>query len=1176
MSSKGVAREGFLAFDAALSAEQVRGSWTLRSDDAGTLLAGLHHAHRRLLASRPTVVCAPESSSAIFADVAAMLGVLPTLDVPELAQALANALGPRGALLAGAPRGPWDEAVGRALAELVAEGGTAFFVRGILGSPEEGLPTAESRAFDLSLDVSAAALSSFWEAAVVEARRLSLASPAPVSLADADAWWTAFSSGVAGSRKPAPRASLEGEDERLWRRLALVGRALPRSVTSWLAPGSSATRVVAAGCAILRDGKLTTTEVGLSLDQADEADLRAAGAALLDAYPGDPFAVARAAELLARAGDVPGAEVAHVRCIAMAEGTAARSDLWARWSRVVDGLSDKDQVGCRLRGAELALARGDVDVALEWAQDSARLFPGFSALLLVGKASLGRGDLIAARVSLERALAAGSDALARTAAQAELAEVAYMSRDLDSAKILAEAALSEAGDVGVRLRASNTLGKLLLSAEAWDAAERHFADDQSTAACAGDSTAELRARLNRAIAVLSDGRLGEARDMLSAVLLDGEQKRDDRAVARALMNLAVMAINAQEYGEALSLSERAIAVRRRLGERVGLAWIITNLAELRLRLGLVDEAEQAITFGRSALSAGDAAGRGARFSMIRARILLLRGDTLAAAREVAAGHAQKPDTETTRELHELSVRIALADGDVARASDELAVVTREATTDVSRATMTLLRAEVARARGEAGVLPLVREAVTAAQRAQHEELLGEAHALGAAVARAEGDETACRLHLSRALASRDRIAQTLPERVRVRYLARPELAALAELGRAERSGIGVGPPPTTGQVARPDAPRGSGPRPTSFKTLAGRDPAMRALGLAIVKIARSDGTVLIQGESGTGKELVAEAIHAESRRANAPLVKVNCAALVESLLLSELFGHEKGAFTGAMGRRRGRFEAADGGTLFLEEIGDISPATQVALLRVLQERTFERVGGTAPIHADVRIVCATHRDLAAMVERGEFRKDLYFRLSGLQLTVPSLRSRTGDLPAIADALLDRFADERGERKKSLSDGALSLLVRHRWPGNVRELENALRAASVFADGEILGAADFTEHVEAFRVIAVPAAASSGSVVRETVGDADVASTEDGAPIPDGDATATDLLYAHLKAGGANLFDMKRQIERDCIARALSETRGNITRAASILGMKRPRLSQLVKQYGLGEVSLEGS
>ena len=184
----------------------------------------------------------------------------------------------------------------------------------------------------------------------------------------------------------------------------------------------------------------------------------------------------------------------------------------------------------------------------------------------------------------------------------------------------------------------------------------------------------------------------------------------------------------------------------------------------------------------------------------------------------------------------------------------------------------------------------------------------------------------------------------------------------------------------------------------------------------------SNSTVLIRGESGTGKELVAEALHRASERANGPLVSVNCAALVETLLLSELFGHEKGAFTGAASRRRGRFEMADGGTLFLDEIGDISPRTQVALLRVLQEKTFERVGGTAPIRANVRIVCATHRDLKAMVERGEFREDLYYRLRGITLEVPPLRARLGDLPKIADHLLGRIATERSEHAEDARAG----------------------------------------------------------------------------------------------------------------------------------------------------------
>jgi transcriptional regulator with GAF, ATPase, and Fis domain len=296
-----------------------------------------------------------------------------------------------------------------------------------------------------------------------------------------------------------------------------------------------------------------------------------------------------------------------------------------------------------------------------------------------------------------------------------------------------------------------------------------------------------------------------------------------------------------------------------------------------------------------------------------------------------------------------------------------------------------------------------------------------------------------------------------------------------------------------------------------------------------------------------------------------PLVTVNCAALVETLLLSELFGHEKGAFTGAASRRRGRFELAEGGTLFLDEIGDISPRTQVALLRVLQERTFERVGGAAPIHVNVRILCATHRDLKAMVDRGEFRQDLYYRLRGVTLDVPPLRMRMGDLPLISDHLLARVSAERGDAKKTLAPETLSLLCRHKWPGNVRELENALRAASLFAEGNVITVDDLVLNVDDLRLIA-----EGGAEDEATSPDGGPSSTSlDGARER---GLATTVAYAQVRGGAASLSDIKRQIERDCIARALAETKGNITKAAALLGMKRPRLSQLVKHYGLSATS----
>jgi DNA-binding NtrC family response regulator len=279
--------------------------------------------------------------------------------------------------------------------------------------------------------------------------------------------------------------------------------------------------------------------------------------------------------------------------------------------------------------------------------------------------------------------------------------------------------------------------------------------------------------------------------------------------------------------------------------------------------------------------------------------------------------------------------------------------------------------------------------------------------------------------------------------------------------------------------------------------------------------------------------------------------------------------------------------------LFLDEIGDISPRTQVALLRVLQERTFERVGGTTPLRADVRVICATHRDLKGMVERGEFREDLYYRLRGITLEVPPLRARMGDLPRISEHLLARIALERGEAQKTLSADALELLGKHRWAGNVRELENALRAASLFAEGDRITALVLAENVDDLRAVAsgvdlagTPRCAPRSGTARlleegapvdgSAAEDADTPSAGEEGPLPAAEASATAVAYTQVRSGGTSLPDIKRQIERDCIARALAETKGNITRAATLLGMKRPRLSQLVKQYGLAAVLSEGS
>ena len=235
----------------------------------------------------------------------------------------------------------------------------------------------------------------------------------------------------------------------------------------------------------------------------------------------------------------------------------------------------------------------------------------------------------------------------------------------------------------------------------------------------------------------------------------------------------------------------------------------------------------------------------------------------------------------------------------------------------------------------------------------------------------------------------------------------------------------------------------------------GAAPPMQRVFEIIDQVAPSKATVLITGESGTGKELVANAIHQRSPRAAGPFIKLHCAALAESLLESELFGHEKGSFTGAIARKDGRFSLADGGTLFLDEIGEISQAIQVKLLRFLQEHEFERVGGTQTIRVDVRVIAATNRNLLDQISKGRFREDLYYRLNVVSLEMPSLRERRSDIPALVKFFIDRYAKDNGKAIEGCAPAALELLMNYNWPGNVRELENAIERAVVLSSGSTI-------------------------------------------------------------------------------------------------------------------------
>jgi Nif-specific regulatory protein len=232
--------------------------------------------------------------------------------------------------------------------------------------------------------------------------------------------------------------------------------------------------------------------------------------------------------------------------------------------------------------------------------------------------------------------------------------------------------------------------------------------------------------------------------------------------------------------------------------------------------------------------------------------------------------------------------------------------------------------------------------------------------------------------------------------------------------------------------------------------MVGHTPVMKRVFELIRQVAKWDTTVLIRGESGTGKELIANAIHYNSPRSNAPFVKLNCAALPDNLLESELFGHEKGAFTGAVSMRKGRFEQADGGTIFLDEIGEISPTFQAKLLRVLQEGEFERVGGTKTLKVNVRVIAATNKDLEMAVDEGDFREDLYYRLNVMPINIPALRERAEDIPELAQFLIDKIAKTQN-RHLEITDSAVRMLMRYHWPGNVREMENTLERAAIMSE-----------------------------------------------------------------------------------------------------------------------------
>ncbi|MGE0868085.1 MAG: sigma 54-interacting transcriptional regulator [Kofleriaceae bacterium] len=343
--------------------------------------------------------------------------------------------------------------------------------------------------------------------------------------------------------------------------------------------------------------------------------------------------------------------------------------------------------------------------------------------------------------------------------------------------------------------------------------------------------------------------------------------------------------------------------------------------------------------------------------------------------------------------------------------------------------------------------------------------------------------------------------------------------------------------------------------------LVGRSAKAQQISAFVARVGPSDATVLLGGESGSGKEMVARAIHRASRRAKGPCVAVNCAALTESLIESELFGHEKGAFTGATERKAGRFEMADRGTLFLDEVGELPLGLQTKFLRVLEERRFERVGGQKPIEVDVRVVAATNRDLSEMVRRGTFREDLFYRLSVIQVEVPPLRERLDDVPLLAEHFLARFKSQAARRISGFSAEALAAMTRYSWPGNVRELRNAVERAIVLGEREQIMAPDLPPQVLA---MAAPPRARSATPT-PTLG----SSISSPAMIVPPPATpAPSIPPAPTTSARPGPARSLRELEKEGILAALAATSGNKAQAAAILEIDRSTLYKKLKDYGI--------
>jgi DNA-binding NtrC family response regulator len=723
----------------------------------------------------------------------------------------------------------------------------------------------------------------------------------------------------------------------------------------------------------------------------------------------------------------------------------------------------------------------------------------------------------------------------------ERAEVAMLRGQASEALVAARSAVGES--------ARHLEGRALLLLGRSEEAVACFSERLAAAEASADLHGQALSQLNLGVAAFKLGQRGKAVAMWSQV-----SEAFPRFRASADANLGGAAAETGDFEGAVAHLSRAMGLLLKLGNLREAAHAASNLARVYHLLGDMTRAGELAVF--AATRASGHAYVVASSTLTQGAIALDRKEAVLAARllgDARAGFERMGNDGYAALAAALKARAHLAQGERAQAGIELerqVVANGSGQLDAALLEVELTRAEWCLAASD------LMGATRAANRAKDALLSSSdleggyrtSHVLGRIRATA-GDAAGAVQEYSRAGRLLDELVQKVPPASRAGFLAVPrraEVVAVAEPEqRAVRAAMALTPQPVVERLYG----------------FVGHSMALQRITKQLEPIGRSSATVLVRGESGTGKEVLAEALHALSPRRHMPLVKVNCAAMVEDLLLSELFGHEKGAFTGAIKERKGRFEMADGGTIFLDEIGDISPKAQVALLRVLQEREFERVGGSKTLKVDVRVICATNRDLEKLIASGQFRADLYYRLKGVMLELPPLRTRGDDVVLLAKHFLARAAKDRGETPLRLSPEAQSLLCRHSWPGNVRELENVVASAAIFAEGSIVGLESFS-HVAELRALMPdgPTPDSSATAVMAESDDFDVSSP--GAPPVAQPGKPIDF-YELARQSGLSLRDLRHQIEMQCIKRALVEANGNISEAARLLMMKRSRLSQIV-------------